>query len=187
MKAARVLVLGCPGSGKTRFAKRLSEATGLPVFHLDDFYWHTHWSRPTEAEWRGTLEALVARPRWIIDGNYFESLDVRLPAADLAMVLRLPRTLRVRYVLQRSLRRIAGDVSMLPRAVRQEADWKDRVRLPLRFLRKVWDFDETVAPEMDELITERRPDLDVVRLNGRAAIEEFLSAPVLSNRGRVPG
>ena len=44
----RVIVIGCPGSGKTTFAEKLSNITGLPVYYLDAV-WHkpdrTHISR----------------------------------------------------------------------------------------------------------------------------------------------
>ena len=35
----RVIVIGCPGSGKTTFAEKLHKNTGLPLFHLDAI-WH---------------------------------------------------------------------------------------------------------------------------------------------------
>lgn len=35
----RVLVIGCPGAGKSTFARRLRDATGLPLYYLD-MLWH---------------------------------------------------------------------------------------------------------------------------------------------------
>lgn len=35
----RVLVVGCPGSGKSTFARRLCDATGLSLHYLD-MLWH---------------------------------------------------------------------------------------------------------------------------------------------------
>lgn len=35
----RVLVLGCPGSGKSSFSRRLRAMTGLPLIHLDNIWW----------------------------------------------------------------------------------------------------------------------------------------------------
>ena len=34
----KAIVIGCPGSGKSTFARRLSKATGLPLFYLDMLY-----------------------------------------------------------------------------------------------------------------------------------------------------
>lgn len=36
----KVIVIGCPGSGKSTFVKALHEKTGLPLFHLDMMYWN---------------------------------------------------------------------------------------------------------------------------------------------------
>ena len=35
----KVIVLGCPGSGKTIFSGKLEEYTRLPLFHLDNMWW----------------------------------------------------------------------------------------------------------------------------------------------------
>ncbi|MBQ7956930.1 MAG: hypothetical protein IJ279_02740 [Clostridia bacterium] len=35
----KVIVLGCPGSGKTTFAEKLKKCTKLPLYHLDAI-WH---------------------------------------------------------------------------------------------------------------------------------------------------
>ena len=35
----RVLVIGCPGAGKSTFARKLRDLTGLPLYYLD-MIWH---------------------------------------------------------------------------------------------------------------------------------------------------
>lgn len=36
----KIMVIGCPGSGKSTFSKALHKAIGLPLFHLDMLYWN---------------------------------------------------------------------------------------------------------------------------------------------------
>ena len=50
------------------------------------------------------MRRLVARESWILDGNYGNTLDARLEAADAAVFLDLPRRLYLRRVLYRRLR-----------------------------------------------------------------------------------
>jgi adenylate kinase family enzyme len=48
------------------------------VIHLDQHYWRSGWQEPEPQEWREQVEALIAQPRWIMDGNYGQSLPRRL-------------------------------------------------------------------------------------------------------------
>ena len=36
----KVIVIGCPGSGKSYFSKVLHNVTGLPLYHLDNIFWN---------------------------------------------------------------------------------------------------------------------------------------------------
>ena len=99
----RVLVIGISGAGKSTFARRLAERTGLPLIHLDREFWQPGWKITPEPEWRIKVAALVARDAWIIDGGYSASLDLRLPRADTVFWFDYPRG--------RCLRRIAWRIA----------------------------------------------------------------------------
>ena len=83
----RVLVVGPGGAGKTTFATRLGERTGLPVIHLDAHHWRPGWEPTPDDEWRAIVTDLAAGDEWIIDGNYGGTIDVRVRAADTAVFL----------------------------------------------------------------------------------------------------
>jgi adenylate kinase family enzyme len=36
----RVIVIGCPGSGKSTVSRALHNKTGIPLYHLDMMYWN---------------------------------------------------------------------------------------------------------------------------------------------------
>jgi len=86
----RVIVTGMAGSGKSTLALALAARTGLPVIVLDVHFWKPGWVAPAEAEWREEQRALLAGDAWIADGNYPETLDLRLERADTAVFLDLP-------------------------------------------------------------------------------------------------
>src|SRR5688572_16570866 len=74
----RIIVTGLPGAGKSTLSLALGAAMGLPVIHLDLHFWKPGWVAPSEAEWRETQAAVLAGDAWIADGNYHETLDLRL-------------------------------------------------------------------------------------------------------------
>ena len=98
---ARLLVIGSPGSGKSTFARALAAATGLPPIHLDQLYWLPGWVEPDREHWQTSVTALLAAPRWIIDGNYSSSLLPRIAAAEIVVVLDLPTWLCLWRVVRR--------------------------------------------------------------------------------------
>ena len=86
----RVLIVGSPGAGKSTLAGALADRTGLPLHHLDQLYWQPGWVEPERDRWRGTLDRVLAQPRWIIDGNYGGTLGARLARADTVIDLDVP-------------------------------------------------------------------------------------------------
>ena len=86
----RVIVIGCPGSGKTTFAEKLNKKTGLPLYHLDAI-WHkpdkTHIPRE---EFDQRLLEILAADEWIIDGDYGRTVEMRLKECDTVFLFDLP-------------------------------------------------------------------------------------------------
>ena len=98
----RILVLGPCGAGKSTLAVKLGAKLGLPVIHLDKEFWRAGWVEPDPAEWAARTEELIARPSWVMDGNYGTSLARRLERADLVVNLDYPRRVFFPRMLWRS-------------------------------------------------------------------------------------
>ncbi|MGW0228428.1 hypothetical protein ACWDWO_08940 [Actinopolymorpha singaporensis] len=81
---------GQAGSGKSTFSHALAAKSGLPLIHLDLQFWKPGWVEPSEAEWREKQRRILAGDAWIADGNYKETLDLRLERADTVVVLATP-------------------------------------------------------------------------------------------------
>jgi len=86
----KAIVIGCPGSGKTTFAEKLRDRTGMPLYYLDAV-WHkpdrTHISR---AEFDERLAEILAQDTWIIDGNYSRTAEIRIQNCDAVFLFDLP-------------------------------------------------------------------------------------------------
>lgn len=79
----RVLVFGPGASGKSTFAIRLGEITGLPVIELDKVFWQPGLVPTPPDEWATVQRELIERDEWIMDGDLgpYDVVEIRLPAA----------------------------------------------------------------------------------------------------------
>ena len=86
----RVLVIGCPGAGKSTFARRLRDATGLPLYYLDMLWHKPDRTTITREEFDIRLQMILEQDEWIIDGNFARTLPMRLAYCDTVFFLDFP-------------------------------------------------------------------------------------------------
>lgn len=86
----RIMVIGCPGSGKSTFSKALHKIMGIPLYHLDMMYWNPDRTTVDKSVFRQRLLNAVQSDSWIIDGNYGATIELRLQACDTAFFLDYP-------------------------------------------------------------------------------------------------
>jgi adenylate kinase family enzyme len=162
----RVAVIGSGGSGKSTFARKLAARTGLPLVQLDHLYWLPGWQEPPEDEWQATHAGLIARDRWIIDGNYGSTMVARLAAADTVVFLDLPRLVCLWSVLRRLA--LAGRFGR-PNQVPGLSDRLDRA-----FLAWIWNYPTNKRPEVLERLAQLPSTTTVRQLRSRIAVRELL-------------
>ena len=103
MAMKRVLIIGPCGSGKSTLLRKLGPLLGLPTHHLDRMNWKPGWIESDRDELRTRIADVVAQERWLIDGNYGGSLDLRLPRADTIIYLDFPIALCLWRVFRRMM------------------------------------------------------------------------------------
>jgi len=78
----KVIVIGCPGSGKSTFSRALHEVTRLPLFYLDMMNWNEDKTTVSKEVFKRRLQETLAKEDWIIDGNYGSTLETRMQGCD---------------------------------------------------------------------------------------------------------
>lgn len=97
----RIMVIGCPGSGKSTFSRELHSITGIPLFHLDMMYWNTDRTTVDKAVFRERLSDTINKSEWIIDGNYGSTIELRLKECDTVIFLDYPLEVCLKGIKER--------------------------------------------------------------------------------------
>jgi len=160
----RVAVVGSGGAGKSTLAREIGQRTGLPVTHLDREFWSPGWVESPKDEWRARQEELVAHERWVLDGNYGGTFDVRFARADTVVVLALSRSRCVTRAFLRSARNFGKPI--------QAEGCPERI--DLTFLKWVWRYPIDSRPRLDAALERHRDHLDVIELTSPAEVARFL-------------
>ena len=157
----RIIVIGCPGAGKTTFSERLHELVGLPIYHLDAI-WHkpdrTHISRE---EFDECLGEILDREAWIIDGNYSRTVARRIEACDTVVLMDLPMQVC-----------LEGAISRLGKK-RPDMPWID-TELDPWLKNEIENFGEENLPQIYALLEEHRDRKQIIILKSRSEAEELL-------------
>lgn len=158
----KVIVIGCLGSGKTTFAEKLNEHTGLPLYYLDAI-WHkpdrTHISRD---EFDHRISEIFASPEWIIDGNYNRTIEMRLKECDTVFLFDLP----TEVCLQGATERLGKGRYDLP--------WIEKELSP-EFAEFIKEFSANSLPIIYTLIEKYKTDKQVFIFKSREQSDEFLT------------
>lgn len=164
----KVLVIGSGGSGKSTFAARLGERTGLPVIHLDSLFWHAGWQETPREEWAARVDELLKGDEWIMDGNYGGTMERRLAACDTVVFLDLPRTLCLWRVVARSMRYRGRTRPDMAEGCNERMTWE--------FVRWIWDYPRTRRPGVLKRLSELDEGKKVFRLRSTREVRRFLEA-----------
>lgn len=157
----KIIVIGCPGSGKTTFAEKLRYKTGLPLYYLDAI-WHkadrTHISRE---EYDARLSEILAHDLWIIDGNYSRTIESRILACDTVFLFDLPTSVC-----------LDGAISRLGKG-RYDMPWIDTELSP-KFKSEIEEFPSKNLPTIYSLIDKYKEGRRVVIFKSREEADEFI-------------
>ena len=157
----KVIIIGCPGSGKTTFAEKLQKCTDLPLYYLDAI-WHkpdkTHIPRE---EFDQRIVEIFETPRWIIDGNYRRTIEMRMKQCDTVFLFDLP----VEVCLQGVTDRVGKERYDLP--------WLE-TQVDPEFRQFIEDFPKDTLPYIYELIEKYKDEKRVIIFKSREEADGFI-------------
>jgi adenylate kinase family enzyme len=170
----RVLVMGSSGSGKSTFARRLSDMTGIPFVSLDALFWKPGWIKSDTAEFRGRLTEVALQPRWIMDGNFPSHLvELRRDVCDTVIWFDLPRW----NCMFGIMKRIAGSYGQVrPEMAEGCPEMAEGCpeKIDFEFFRNVWTYRRQQRPKLLDYFQGLRADQSLVCFTNRTQANDYL-------------
>jgi adenylate kinase family enzyme len=159
----KVLIIGCPGAGKSTFARKLRDGTGLPLHYLDMLWHRPDRTNLSPEEFDARLAGILEGERWIIDGNYLRTLETRLRRCDTVFLLDLP----VETCLAGAEARV--------QTVREDLPWVETEFDP-EFRQYILDFPREQLPRVYQLLEHYRKGIRLVILKSREEADRYLDS-----------
>lgn len=157
------------GVGKSTFSRRLGEALGIEVYHLDRYFWKPNWVQATMEEFSQAQRAIVNhQSSWIIEGNYSGSIDIRVEHADTIIYLELPLHICLYRVVKRWLSNIGNTRADMGEGCKEKLDWA--------FIKFIYTTYYRRKKEMKERFRVYRTKRKVIVLKSRKEIEAYLQS-----------
>jgi adenylate kinase family enzyme len=135
----KVIVIGCPGSGKSTFSRALHDITGLPLIHLDMLYWNADKTTVDRPVFRARLSEAMQQSEWIIDGNYASTMELRMQVCDTIIFPDYPTEVCLEGVRNRR-GKVRSDMPWIE--TEEDAEFMDLIR----------NFRQTQRPKVTELL-----------------------------------
>ncbi len=157
----KVIIIGCPGAGKSTFARKLKEKTGLPLFYLDMIWHKADGTNISRDEFDGKIKEIMKKEQWILDGNYIRTLEMRLKECDTVFLLDYPLEL----CLEGASSRIGKE--------RPDMPWIES-ELDLEFRQFIVDFPRESLPKIYELLKKYEKEKELHIFRKREDAEEYL-------------
>ena len=159
----KILVIGCPGAGKSTFARALRDRTRLPLYYLDQIWHRPDGTNVSTAEFDARLAEILAKDRFILDGNYLRTMETRLQHCDTVFLLDYPLSV----CLAVAMARVGVPHEDLP-WVEQELDPE--------FRQWIEDFPTAQLPVVYELLARYRDGRRITVFHSREEAGAYLSA-----------
>ncbi len=157
-----VIVIGCPGSGKSTFSKALHDATALPLYHLDMMKWNADGTNVPKSVFMERLHQALSKGSWIIDGNYASTMELRMQFCDTVFFLDYPTEICIAGIKSRK----GKERSDIPCATLEDEDHE--------FVEFIKNYNSVSRPAVMELLR-KYSDKHVIVFKGRNEAGEFLS------------
>lgn len=162
----KIIIIGCPGSGKSTFARELQRVTDISPIYLDMLNWNSDKTVVEKEVFLERLKNAMEAEQWIIDGNYKSTMEMRIEKCDTIFFLDYPLEVCLDGIEKRM------------GVARPDMPWIE-YDTDHEFIKFIVNYRADVRPYVLSLL-DKNKDKNIVIFNSRQEAAEFISA--LENR-----
>jgi adenylate kinase family enzyme len=161
----KIVIVGCPSTGKTTLANKLGLLLNIPVFHLDKIFWVQKGGIKQDV-FIAQQEEIMKNDKWIIDGDFIKSksFELRLNKADTIILLKFSKIKIYYRLLKRAIKyfnKTRPDMA---------GDSKKHINWPL--LKLIWNYP---TDDIYKKVIEYSKDKNVIVLSNFKEEKDFLN------------
>lgn len=159
----RISIVGSGGAGKSTLSRELRDILHLPLFHLDNLFWRADKSHIDREEFDEKLNDIINQDKWIIDGDYSRTYEIRIEKSDTIIFLDYPLDVCLEGVKNRIGK------------VREDMPWKEDIFDP-EFKEWIIAWHENKRPVLMELLEKYKDNRNIYIFKSREETNIFLES-----------
>lgn len=159
----KIMIIGCPGSGKSTFGENLHKKLNIPLYHLDLIKWKIDGSAVSKSTFLKKLEEIFIEKDWIIDGNYNSTIEMRLKECDTVFFLDYPLDICLNGIKSRKGK------------IRKDITWDNNINEEenTEFMKFIKDYNRNSKPIIMDLL-QKYNNKNIYIFKSREEADEFL-------------
>ena len=157
----KIIIIGSPGAGKSIFSQKLRDITKLPLYHLDMLYHKIDGTYISKEEFEEKLRKILEKDKWIIDGNYQRTLEMRIKKCDTVFLLDFPTEVC-----------IAGAKARIGKK-REDLPWIEE-KFDEEFKQTIIDFSNQKLPQIYEVLNKYKDNLNIIIFKSREEADNYI-------------
>lgn len=163
----KIIVIGCGGAGKSTFSRKISKKLNIPVYHLDKIFWNKGWIETQQEKFDSDVKEILTKDKWIVDGNYLRTLDMRSEKADTIIFINMPTYLCLYRIIKRRLMYIGKSRPDMAEGCPEGIDFD--------FFKWVLTYNKKIRPNILSKL-ESYKDKKIIIFNNRKDIKDFIES-----------
>ncbi|WP_051348444.1 hypothetical protein [Peribacillus kribbensis] len=171
----KILIIGCSGAGKAALAMELGSILGIAVHHLDSYFWKEGWKPTEREEWLSRVKLILEEEAWIVDGNYYSTLELRLKECCTVIFLDFPSLICLYGLISRRIKFHRRNRPDMAEGCPERLDWK--------FIKWTARYRRRNAPKIRAALQAHK-EKEIVILKSRKETRQFLKELRISRGSR---